>query len=256
MREGGEPRRGCAQRAISVPFLSWTVFAASSPLRRGVRGAGRPAFLRPRVDVCRTDNDTAADSSPGLPRPRPSSLHGLPSPYRQLPESSHSKLTAGAVGLVVGQPFDVVKVRYQTPSYNGRYTSIHQAFRESARDGCVEWWERPRRRRRAGIVLGRAGKVCGLSAATCWTPKASSQTHTPTLVWVAIVATQVAQGGDYCHSCRDRPDVNGVSRAGHVCLYWHGMSECAQPRAHTNAQAPFCARKAQQDCSRACGRRW
>lgn len=39
-------------------------------------------------------------------------------------------LTAGAAGLVVGQPFDVVKVRYQTPAYHGKYSSIHQAFRE------------------------------------------------------------------------------------------------------------------------------
>jgi hypothetical protein len=36
----------------------------------------------------------------------------------------------GAVGLVVGQPFDVVKVRYQTPAFNGKYTSIFGAFRE------------------------------------------------------------------------------------------------------------------------------
>ena len=40
--------------------------------------------------------------------------------------SSHS----GAAGLVVGQPFDVVKVRYQTPGYQGRYSSITQAFGE------------------------------------------------------------------------------------------------------------------------------
>lgn len=36
---------------------------------------------------------------------------------------------SGAVGLVVGQPFDVVKVRWQTPEYNGRYASITGAFR-------------------------------------------------------------------------------------------------------------------------------
>ncbi|RSH87801.1 uncharacterized protein EHS24_000318 [Apiotrichum porosum] len=38
-------------------------------------------------------------------------------------------VVAGAVGLVVGQPFDVVKVRYQTPAFNGKYTSIFGAFR-------------------------------------------------------------------------------------------------------------------------------
>ncbi|BEI81460.1 hypothetical protein CcaverHIS002_0206200 [Cutaneotrichosporon cavernicola] len=41
---------------------------------------------------------------------------------------------AGAAGLIVGQPFDVVKVRYQTPSFNGKYTSIHQAFRAILRE--------------------------------------------------------------------------------------------------------------------------
>ncbi|CAK9786540.1 unnamed protein product [Cutaneotrichosporon oleaginosum] len=41
---------------------------------------------------------------------------------------------AGAAGLIVGQPFDVVKVRYQTTSYSGRYTSIHQAFRAILRE--------------------------------------------------------------------------------------------------------------------------
>ncbi|OCF33700.1 carnitine/acyl carnitine carrier [Kwoniella heveanensis CBS 569] len=35
---------------------------------------------------------------------------------------------AGAAGLVVGQPFDVVKVRYQTPQYAGRYTSTFGAL--------------------------------------------------------------------------------------------------------------------------------
>ena len=37
---------------------------------------------------------------------------------------------AGAVGLVVGQPFDVVKVRYQTPEYAGKYPSVYGALRE------------------------------------------------------------------------------------------------------------------------------
>jgi solute carrier family 25 carnitine/acylcarnitine transporter 20/29 len=37
---------------------------------------------------------------------------------------------AGVAGLVVGQPFDVVKVRYQTPSYAGKYSSVLGAFRE------------------------------------------------------------------------------------------------------------------------------
>lgn len=45
----------------------------------------------------------------------------------------------GGVGLLVGQPFDVVKVRYQTPQYNGRYNSILGAFRESA--WVCAWWE-------------------------------------------------------------------------------------------------------------------
>ncbi|WVQ95620.1 hypothetical protein IAU59_002718 [Kwoniella sp. CBS 9459] len=35
---------------------------------------------------------------------------------------------AGAAGLVVGQPFDVVKVRYQTPQYAGRYSSTFGAL--------------------------------------------------------------------------------------------------------------------------------
>ncbi|KAK8850494.1 hypothetical protein IAR55_004412 [Kwoniella newhampshirensis] len=35
---------------------------------------------------------------------------------------------AGAAGLVVGQPFDVVKVRYQTPRYAGRYSSTFSAL--------------------------------------------------------------------------------------------------------------------------------
>lgn len=32
----------------------------------------------------------------------------------------------------MGQPFDVVKVRYQTPSYAGKYSSVLGAFRESS----------------------------------------------------------------------------------------------------------------------------
>ncbi|ORY26607.1 mitochondrial carrier domain-containing protein [Naematelia encephala] len=35
---------------------------------------------------------------------------------------------AGAAGLIVGQPFDVVKVRYQTPQFQGRYTSTFAAI--------------------------------------------------------------------------------------------------------------------------------
>ncbi|WRT70681.1 uncharacterized protein IL334_007679 [Kwoniella shivajii] len=35
---------------------------------------------------------------------------------------------AGAAGLIVGQPFDVVKVRYQTPQYAGRYSSTFSAL--------------------------------------------------------------------------------------------------------------------------------
>jgi len=38
--------------------------------------------------------------------------------------------SAGAAGLLVGQPFDVVKVRYQIPSFNGRYTSTWGALGE------------------------------------------------------------------------------------------------------------------------------
>jgi solute carrier family 25 carnitine/acylcarnitine transporter 20/29 len=34
----------------------------------------------------------------------------------------------GAAGLIVGQPFDVVKVRYQTPEYAGRYSSTFKAL--------------------------------------------------------------------------------------------------------------------------------
>ncbi|TXT10979.1 hypothetical protein VHUM_01730 [Vanrija humicola] len=43
-------------------------------------------------------------------------------------------VVAGGVGLLVGQPFDVVKVRYQTPQYNGRYNSIIGAFRSIVRE--------------------------------------------------------------------------------------------------------------------------
>ncbi|WWC92271.1 uncharacterized protein L201_007225 [Kwoniella dendrophila CBS 6074] len=35
---------------------------------------------------------------------------------------------AGAAGLIVGQPFDVVKVRYQTPQYAGKYSSTFSAL--------------------------------------------------------------------------------------------------------------------------------
>lgn len=34
----------------------------------------------------------------------------------------------GVTGLIVGQPFDVVKVRYQTPQYIGRYGSTFSAL--------------------------------------------------------------------------------------------------------------------------------
>ncbi|KAE8541409.1 hypothetical protein D1P53_002768 [Cryptococcus gattii VGV] len=37
-------------------------------------------------------------------------------------------IIAGATGLIVGQPFDVVKVRYQTPQYIGRYGSTFSAL--------------------------------------------------------------------------------------------------------------------------------
>jgi hypothetical protein len=37
----------------------------------------------------------------------------------------------GAAGLIVGQPFDVVKVRYQTPEYAGRYSSTFSALGKS-----------------------------------------------------------------------------------------------------------------------------
>ena len=41
--------------------------------------------------------------------------------------------SVGAAGLVVGQPLDVVKVRYQTPDFAGKYTSIYKAFGECSR---------------------------------------------------------------------------------------------------------------------------
>ncbi|WVR08551.1 hypothetical protein IAU60_005606 [Kwoniella sp. DSM 27419] len=41
---------------------------------------------------------------------------------------------AGAVGLVVGQPFDVVKVRYQTPQFAGRYSSTFGALGSIVRE--------------------------------------------------------------------------------------------------------------------------
>ncbi|KIR79525.1 carnitine/acyl carnitine carrier [Cryptococcus gattii E566] len=37
-------------------------------------------------------------------------------------------IIAGVTGLIVGQPFDVVKVRYQTPQYIGRYGSTFSAL--------------------------------------------------------------------------------------------------------------------------------
>jgi hypothetical protein len=45
------------------------------------------------------------------------------------------QLCIGAAGLVVGQPFDVVKVRYQTPEFAGRYASTFGAFGRSYLDG-------------------------------------------------------------------------------------------------------------------------
>jgi hypothetical protein len=44
--------------------------------------------------------------------------------------SSRDQVTdkVGAAGLIVGQPFDVVKVRYQTPEYAGRYSSTFAAL--------------------------------------------------------------------------------------------------------------------------------
>ena len=49
---------------------------------------------------------------------------------RQVGRSTPCRVTeaAGVTGLVVGQPFDVVKVRYQTPSYNARYSSTFGAL--------------------------------------------------------------------------------------------------------------------------------
>lgn len=38
----------------------------------------------------------------------------------------------------MGQPFDVVKVRYQTPEYAGRYSSVIGAFGESSYGLCGE----------------------------------------------------------------------------------------------------------------------
>jgi hypothetical protein len=44
---------------------------------------------------------------------------------------------AGGVGLVVGQPFDVVKVRYQTLAYAKRYSSTFGALTSILRDEKV-----------------------------------------------------------------------------------------------------------------------
>ncbi|EIW69903.1 hypothetical protein TREMEDRAFT_71447 [Tremella mesenterica DSM 1558] len=44
---------------------------------------------------------------------------------------------AGAAGLVVGQPFDVIKVRYQTPEFNGRYSSVWRTFGAIVREEKV-----------------------------------------------------------------------------------------------------------------------
>lgn len=59
---------------------------------------------------------------------------------------------------MVGQPFDVVKVRYQTPEYNGRYASITQAFSESSTCFSHPW---PIQLTSGAIV--REEKVCPLS---------------------------------------------------------------------------------------------
>ncbi|RSH85272.1 hypothetical protein EHS25_005079 [Saitozyma podzolica] len=48
-----------------------------------------------------------------------------------------SGVIAGAAGLVVGQPFDVVKVRYQTPEFAGRYASTFGAFGAIVREEKV-----------------------------------------------------------------------------------------------------------------------
>lgn len=37
-------------------------------------------------------------------------------------------VVAGAAGLIVGQPFDVVKVRYQSPQFNGKYGNTFGAI--------------------------------------------------------------------------------------------------------------------------------
>lgn len=51
-----------------------------------------------------------------------------------------AKLTQGlgAAGLIVGQPFDVVKVRFQTPEYAGRYTSTFRALGEFSNPEIVQ----------------------------------------------------------------------------------------------------------------------
>ncbi|GFZ48109.1 hypothetical protein JCM24511_05857 [Saitozyma sp. JCM 24511] len=48
-----------------------------------------------------------------------------------------SGVIAGAAGLIVGQPFDVVKVRYQTPEFAGRYASTFGAFGAIVREEKV-----------------------------------------------------------------------------------------------------------------------
>lgn len=71
------------------------------------------------------------DFSAGVVAGKPISRAARAMSYLLKAELSVADLYAGVAGLVVGQPFDVVKVRYQTPEYAGRYNSISGAFRES-----------------------------------------------------------------------------------------------------------------------------
>lgn len=60
---GCEGRRRTQGVVRSESSLSWTVFGASLPLRRGVRGAGHPPSSVLRWLLCQTDNDMKANSS-------------------------------------------------------------------------------------------------------------------------------------------------------------------------------------------------
>jgi hypothetical protein len=63
--------------------------------------------------------------------------------WSRLDELVDTDLLVGAAGLLVGQPFDVVKVRYQTPQYSGRYGSTFGALSKCEWDAICKWLIQP-----------------------------------------------------------------------------------------------------------------